>query len=201
MRRFAILTTWLLGMLLGMAATAAAQSAEIGISVGRSNFSGRDIGTITGFETGQTAVTLDNGIRIGARLALNTGYFFGHEVSYAYQDSGLRFDGGPSDGMTIQNFYYNFVVHATPEGSAVRPFGTGGVGVSVFFPPGLSSFSGGGENKFGVNYGGGLKFKLNEIFGFRVDVRDHVTGKPFDLAGATGRLHNVEYSATFSVLF
>ena len=197
MRRFVIL----LMLSGGVVATAAAQSAEIGISVGRSNFSGRDIGTITSFELGQVPVTLDNGIRIGVRMALNTGYFFGHEFSYAYQDSGLSFGGGPSDSMTVQNLYYNFVAHATPEGSVVRPFGTGGVGVSVFFPPGFSSFSGGGQNKLGFNFGGGLKFKLNEIFGLRVDVRDHVTGKPFDLAGASGRLHNVEYSTTFSVLF
>ena len=183
-----------------MVATAAAQSAEIGVSVGRSNFSDRGIGSITSFEAGQTAVTLDNGIRIGARLALNTGYFFGQEFSYSYQDSGLTFGGGPADSMTVQNVYYNFVVHATPDGSPVRPFGTGGVGVSVFFPPGLSSLSGGGQNKFGYNFGGGLKFKLNPIFGLRLDVRDHVTGKPFGLAGASGRLHNVEYSATFSLL-
>ncbi len=196
MRRFAILAT----LSLGMVATAAAQSAEIGISVGRSNFSDRGIGTITSFEAGQTAVTLDNGIRIGARLALNTGYFFGQEFSYSYQDSGLSFGGGPADSMTVQNVYYNFVVHATPDGSPVRPFGTGGVGVSVFFPPGLSSLSGGGQNKFGYNFGGGLKFNLNPIFGLRLDVRDHVTGKPFDLAGGSGRLHNVEYSATFSLL-
>ncbi len=191
----------LIVLTLGMAAAAAAQSAEIGLTVGRSNFSNSSIGTISDFELGLVPVTLDNGIRIGARISLNSGYFFGQELSYAFQDSGVSFGGGPSDSITIQNIYYNFVVHATPEGSVVRPFGTGGVGVSVFFPPGFSSFSGGGQNKFGYNFGGGLKFKLNEMFGFRVDVRDHVTGRPFDLAGASGRFHNVEYSGTFSLLF
>ena len=103
--------------------------------------------------------------------------------------------------MTIQNVHYNFGAHATPEGSAVRPFGTGGIGVSVFFPTGFSSLSEGDQNKFWFNFGGGVKFKLNELFGLRFDVRDHITGKPFDLTGASGRLHNTEYSATFSLLF
>ena len=49
--------------------------------------------------------------------------------------------------------------------------------------------------------GGGLKFKLSYKFGLRFDVRDHVTGRPFDLDDSSGRSHNVEYSATFSLLF
>jgi hypothetical protein len=32
-------------------------------------------------------------------------------------------------------------------------------------------------------------------------LRDHVTGRPFDLSANAGRLHNVEYSAGFSLLF
>ena len=34
--------------------------------------------------------------------------------------------------MTLQNFYYNFVVHATPQGTKVRPFVTAGGGFSTF---------------------------------------------------------------------
>ena len=76
-----------------------------------------------------------------------------------------------------------------------------GAGVSVYFPPGVSSLSGRGDKNFGYNYGGGLKFKLSYKFGLRFDVRDHVTGRPFDLDDSSGRSHNVEYSATFSLLF
>ncbi len=183
------------------AAVASAQSAELGLTVGWSAFSDRGIGSLTSFEEGLTPANIGNGVRIGARWATNSWVFLGHEFSYAYQRSSLAIGDQPSNGMTVQNMYYNFVAHATPEGTVVRPFATAGVGVSVFFPPGFSSLSGGGDNKFGYNYGGGLKFKLTDQFGLRFDVRDHVTGRPFDLPGASGRFHNVEYSSTFSLLF
>jgi len=183
------------------AGAASAQSAEIGLSVGASAFNNNGIGSLRTFEDGLIPETLGNGVRIGARWATNSWVFLGHEFSYAFQRTSLQIGANPADGMTVQNLYYNFVAHATPSGARVRPFGTVGAGVSVYFPPGASSLSGGGDNKFGYNYGGGLKFKLNDSFGLRFDVRDHVTGKPFDLADSSGRFHNVEYSTTFSLLF
>jgi hypothetical protein len=181
-------------------AVAAAQSAEIGLSVGWSVLSNRSLGSLSDFEAGLQLANIDNGLRIGGRISSNR-LFTGHEMSYSYQRTNLKIGGTRPEGMTVQNLYYNFVVHATPEGTIVRPFGTVGAGVSTFFPPGVSSLSGGGANKFGYNYGGGLKFKLNEKFGLRFDVRDHVTGKPFGLPNSSGRLHNTEYSTTFALLF
>jgi hypothetical protein len=61
--------------------------------------------------------------------------------------------------------------------------------------------SGYGDNKFGYNYGAGLKFRINDSYGIRIDARDYVTGKPFDLPNNSGRLHNLELSAGFSLLF
>jgi len=183
------------------AATASAQSAELGLTAGWSVLNDSGIGSLTSFEGGTAPVGLGDGVRIGARWATNSWVFLGHEFSYAYQRSSLAIGDQPSQGMTVQNIYYNFVAHATPEGTVVRPFVTAGAGVSVFFPPGFSSLSGGGDNKFGYNYGGGLKFKLSDRFGLRFDLRDHVTGKPFNLPNASGKLHNVEYSSTFSLLF
>ena len=178
-----------------------AQTAEAGVTVGWSVFADSNIGRLDG-QSGATAdeFSMSNGIRIGSRLAINSWEFLGHELSYAFQRSGLQLGGVDSGGMTIQNFYYNFVVHATPQGAKVRPFVTAGGGFSTFFPPGVSSFSGAGATKPGVNIGGGLKFKLSELYGIRFDVRDHVTAKPFGLPGSSGSLHNVEYSVGFSLL-
>ena len=186
-----------------VAATSAwGQTAEAGVTVGWSALTDSNIGRLDG-QSGAAldGFSLDNGIRIGSRLAINSWEFLGHELSYAFQRSGLRIGGADSGGMTIQNFYYNFVVHATPQGTAVRPFVTAGAGFSTFFPPGVSSFSGAGTTKPGVNIGGGLKFKLSERYGIRFDVRDHITGKPFGLPDSSGSLHNVEYSVGFSLLF
>ena len=193
MQRAAIATV----LLMFAAATAFGQGAEIGVTVGWSNFTKSTIG-VDG--TG-AAYSVDDGIRIGSRMDINSGTFIGHEFSYAWQHSNFRLERQEYAGMSIHNIYYNFLLHATPEGSAVRPFITGGVGVSVFNPPGASSFSGYGDNKFGYNYGAGLKFKVTDTYGVRLDVRDYVTGKPFDLPGNDGRLHNLEISAGFSLLF
>lgn len=177
------------------------QGAEIGLTVGWGNFTNNTVGFEDAFGEEPAEYTIDDGIRIGSRMGLNTGNFVGHEFSYAWQRSKLSILGQDFGNMSIHNIYYNFLLHATPEGSVIRPFITGGGGVSVFNPPGFSSFSGAGDNKFGYNYGAGIKIKMTESYGIRLDVRDHVTGKPFDLPDNSGRLHNMEISAGFSLLF
>jgi hypothetical protein len=192
-----------LAVLFAFGASGRAQEAEVSITGGLASFSNSKFGNLTANGDPQGELTADNGFRIGARLSLNSWEFLGHEISYAYQRSGLNIGGADSGGMAIQNYYYNFVVHATPQGSPVRPFATAGIGVSTYFPPGTSSFSGNGLNSFGYNYGGGLKFPIGPIFGLRFDVRDHVTGNPFGdfVQSSSGRIHNIEYSAGFSLLF
>ena len=137
------------------AGEARSQSAELGLSVGVSAFNDNGIGSLRVFEEGPIPASLRNGVRIGARWATNSWAFLGHEFSYAFQRTSLKIGDGPSDGMNVQNIYYNFVAHATPLDSSVRPFGTVGAGVSVYFPPGVASLSGRGDKNFGYNYGGG----------------------------------------------
>jgi opacity protein-like surface antigen len=178
------------------------QGAEIGLTVGWGNFTKSTIGVDPQFAGAPLEYKVSDGVRIGSRMDLNTGDFIGHEFSYAWQKSSLKADTDDFGGMSIHNIYYNFLLHATPEGSKVRPFITGGGGVSVFNPPGVSSLSGYGDNKFGYNYGAGVKVKITDSYGIRFDFRDYVTGKPFDLPDdGGGRLHNLEMSAGFSLLF
>lgn len=178
-----------------------AQSAEATVFAGFAQVRNGDIGT---FGLGGQAISLADGKRVGGRLSLNSGPLTGHELTYAYERRDL--DVGPEQDSLSRSheFAYNFVLHMTPRSSAVRPFVTGGLGYCSF-----SAGNGGifrdapGENKFAVNYGAGLKVKLNPLFGLRFDVRDRVTGKPnfLDLSGVSGRLHSIEYSAGFSFLF
>ncbi len=187
---------------LGAAGIGSAQVAEVAITGGWGVFTDRTLGAAD-FGAPEDQLELDNGLRIGGRLSMNR-WFLGHELSYAWQRTKIFIDDQNTESMSIQNFYYNFVVHATPEGTAIRPFVTGGAGVSTFFPPGVSSLSGSGDNKFGFNYGGGVKFRLSDKFGLRLDVRDHVTGRPFENLGINtldGKYHNVEYSVGFALLF
>jgi len=169
-----------------------AQMAEVAISGGASALTNKLLGSYSGVN-----YELDNGFRLAFRLTLNPQRFFGHEIGYAYNRTSLKFSdptGSASEGMAIHQGFYNFLVYATPEGSRVRPFATGGAHFSNFVPPGASVTSGQGENKMGFNYGGGIKLKMTELLGFRVDLRQYQTGKPFDLGGS-GLLRQTEISA------
>lgn len=199
---------WAAGAMLAMPASP--QSAELGISGGYGTLGDNTLSMQRFTDVdGGAEYTLSNGIRIGARMAFNPRAFLGHEISYAYQHGRLGYlESLPGTSVTddigairAHNMYYNAVAHATPTGTSFRPFVTGGGGFTSFFLPGISSFSGYGNTKFGYNYGGGIKINLT-MYGVRFDVRNHVTGRPFGqyLPNVEGTLNNLEFSMTFSLL-
>lgn len=153
---------------LALSSSGYGQAAEFWFGGGQSLISNGGIGTTDSSGVGtKDDVKLTDGFRIQFRLALNTRAFFGHEVGYAYNRTQLRFEtqNPPVEqGMAIHQGFYNFLVYATKEGSRVRPFGTGGVHFSNFVPPGTSATQGGGQTKFGINYGAGIKVKLTSLF-------------------------------------
>ena len=183
------------------APAAHAQSAEATVFAGMAQMRNGDIGR---FGLGAQEIRLTNGVRVGARLGLNSGSLTGHELSYAFERHDIEIASAAESRARTQQFFYNFVLHVMPRSSRVRPFVTAGLGYTSFSPGDGGIFQdASGENKFGYNYGGGLKVKLSRMFGLRFDVRDHVTGKPnfLDLPAVEGRLHSLEYSAGFSLLF
>lgn len=165
--------------LLGAASFASAQPFEASVSGGAGRISSPDLGS--GF-------ALDNGWNIGFRMTLNTYKFFGHEGGYIYNRTNLLSDGLDQGGMAVHTGFYNFLVYGTPEGSRIRPFAAGGVHFANFVPPGQTAQYGQGNTKFGVNYGAGVKVKVTSLFHVRFDVHQFLTGKPFDLPGASGKL-------------
>lgn len=145
---------------------------------------------------------LEDGFRFSFRMALNNESHFGHEVQYAYSRTKLDEPGSVPMGMAIHQGGYNFLLYATNEGTRIRPFATGGVMFANYVPPGASATQGGGDNKFGFNYGGGVKVKVASIFGLRFDVRQYTTPKPFSLPYLRqGWLRQTEVSAGFGVMF
>jgi opacity protein-like surface antigen len=181
-----------------------AQSGEGWFSAGESILSNNGIGTTAGSGGSPNDFKLDNGFRFGFRFAINTGGRIGHEMQYAYNRSHLTFQGVDQGGMAIHQGGYNFLYYATPQGSKFRPFVTGGGHFSNFVPPGSSATSGGGNTKFGFNYGAGVKVKLTSLFALRFDVRQYQTGKPNfggSLMNASGLLRQTEVSAGFGIYF
>jgi len=187
-------------ILFASAGLASAQVAELSISGGVSRFGNASLGNTVDQSGNPVAVTIDNGFRLTFRFTLNTYRFMGHEFGYGYNHSNLIIAAAKSS-MPIHQGFYNFLVYATPEGSRIRPFATGGVQFTSFVPPGASVYSGTEVTKFGVNYGGGIKFKLTDILGLRFDFRQYNTGKPFNLPDQNGRLNQMEVSVGAAFMF
>jgi opacity protein-like surface antigen len=176
-----------------------------------------DLGTSTG-DLASGTYRIKDGFRFTLRMAINNRRFTGHEFGYAYSRTGLQapaitttlpgtLPGQPSSIATVaatdyslpsHQGFYDFLVYAMPEGKAVRPFAAGGVQFTAFSQP--NSYNYNRETKYGVNYGGGIKFKVKENWGFRLDARQYNMGKPFKLPNSSGRLLMWEFSGSISFL-
>jgi opacity protein-like surface antigen len=165
-----------------------------GVSALQNGVIGNDI--VTSGAAAGAKIKLTDGVRFGFRMGFNPFVHTGFEFGYAYNRTQLHFDGPPvsEQGMAIHQGFGDALWHVTKEGSRIRPFVAGGIHFSNFVPPGSSATSGGGNTKFGVNYGFGVKAKLTSTWQIRFDFRQYETGKPFDLPGASGRLLQNEIS-------
>ena len=185
-------------LLCACAGASPAQVGEVSLSFGESLFKDN----ILGFADAVTQYKMVNGFRITARLTLNTKRFICHEFGYGYSRSKLGIVGSSEQvGTPIHQGFYDFLVYATPVGSRIRPFAAGGGQFSTFVPPGASVAYGTGTTKYGGNFGGGIKVRLNSMFALRLDFRDYATTKPFDLAGKSGALQQIEASAGLGLYF
>ncbi|MBI3473043.1 MAG: outer membrane beta-barrel protein [Candidatus Solibacter usitatus] len=178
------------------------QAAEAYISGGQAIFRNEALGV---GQSGQPSLFYrfkDSSFRIGARLALNTKRFIGHEIGYAYSPSHVVLDTVPGDiKISSHQYFYNFLGYLISEGSTFRPFIAVGGHLNTFYPPGTSVSYGNGVTKVGFNYGAGFKIKAGSMFALRFDVRDYATMKPFDFPEKKGLLHQIEASAGFGIHF
>jgi len=187
-----------------------AQSAELWVNGGASILSNKNIGSPLP-DGAPGDVQLDSGFRIGLRFDYNSAGRFGHEIQYAYNRSDLSDRTGtllPEPGsaaMNINQGGYNllYYLNATNEGAKVRPFFTVGVHFSDFVTP-FAAFQRGDVFKAGINYGGGMKFRISPMFGWRFDIRGYDTGKPNwngELFKQSGILHQTEASVGLGFYF
>jgi opacity protein-like surface antigen len=188
--------------LLCSSSAAFGQLFEAGMSFGASVLGKSDIGSdvLSAAPAPDAKIRLTNGFRFGFRVTLNTYRYLGWEFGYAYSRTHLHVDGPPSSeqGMAIHQPFGDGLFYATPEGSRIRPFVAAGVQASNFVPPGSSVAGGGGDTKFGFNYGAGVKVKIMDNWLLRGDFRQYETGKPFNLPNSSGRLYQNEISIGFA---
>jgi len=198
---------WLAVILFSGSSLIFAQSFEGSISVGRTLESNATLGSQAENIANGGSYNFTDGFNLNFRITLNTWKFFGHEVGYAYNRTHLNLnalnpDGssaGSADqgGMAVHQGFYDFLAYALPEGSRIRPFGAAGVHFANYVPPGASATYGGGQNKFGINYGGGVKIRIAGPWGVRFDVHQFANGKPdFGvIQGNSGWIRQTEVSA------
>jgi len=203
-----MLSRILLAAFCACTSVAFAQSFEIAVSGGESEFTGdKTIGTLSSDPSSGT-VSMASGFRLTFRLTFNQGRFFGHEIGYAYNHTSITIPstttpvlGGqtttPAQNVSvpIHQGFYDFLVYAIPEGKRIRPFAAGGVNFSSFVPPGSSVSYGTQQTKYGFNYGAGIKIRPTSIWGLRFDARWYNTGKPLNLYNQSGRLQQLELGA------
>jgi hypothetical protein len=177
------------------------QAGELWVNVGASILSNSGIGTASAFGGGPNDVKLDDGYRFSFRFGFNQGERFGHEIQYAFNHTDLV-QGGSSTGMHFHQGGYNFLYYVMSEKSKFRLFGTGGVMFDDFIPPG-GGINYGSQNKFGANFGGGVKVHVKGMWAVRFDVREYVSGKPdFGiLVGSSGPLWQTEVSGGVGIGF
>lgn len=169
---------------LACAPSAWAQYGEIWFSAGEMLYKNNGLGSFALLGGSTDDIRLEDGFRFGFRVAFNGDSLFGHEVQYAYNRAQFVIaQPGTSvtskQGMAVHIGGYNFLLYANHEGNRFRPFATGGVHFANFVPPGSSAARGGGDNKFGFSYGGGLKVRVTGPIAVRVDLRQYTNPKPF----------------------
>jgi opacity protein-like surface antigen len=175
------------------------QSFEASVSGGVSRLTNNVLGPdiISSGAAANSNIKLNDGFRLGFLLGFNTYSHFGYEFGYAYNRTHLHLDGPPVTdlGMAIHQGFADALLYATPEKFKVRPFAAAGVHFSNFVQPGASAQYGQGENKFGVNYGGGIKVRVASNWQVRFDFRQYETSKPtFGIFHPSGRLLQNEIS-------
>jgi len=182
-----------LALLIACAPAAFSQSFEASVSGGESYLPSKSSDIGSGY-------FVKDGFRLTLRMTLNWKRFLGHEFGYAYNHTSLNTSAtstSDTSGLPAHQGFYDFLAYALPEGSHVRPFACGGVQFTSFSPAGSYSR----ETKYGVNFGGGLKVKVMENWGFRMDVRQYNMSKPFNnILNSTGRMQLYEFGVGISFM-
>ena len=195
---------------LGFASAAWGQTGELWFNFGESFLSSNNIGDLppVSFSSGPVPVNLgDNGYRFSFRFGFNQGDHFGHEVQYAFNHTSFNEGATPvsaaaSTGMHFHQGGYNFLYYLNKDRARIRPFATAGVMFDDFVPPG-GGINSGSQNKFGANFGAGVKFHIKGMWAGRFDVREYFCGKPDfgALTGSSGLLWQTEVSAGVGIGF
>lgn len=166
------------------------QTYEVTVGGGLARMSTAPLGSVSSDDPKDDDTSFKkNAHSYGLRLTYNPYAYYGHEVGYRLTRASLRTSIPDADGnrttfedkVAIHQAFYNFLIYFMPKGEWWRPYITGGVHAYNFANPHIAGWTGIGTRNYGVNYGGGLKLKLFNHALVRLDVRDYITTKPYNL--------------------
>ena len=196
MQRQAIILT---AVCLLCAAAVQAQTFEAGAAYSFTRFSRAALGSVVSGDTAGENTRLKWKQAYGGYFTINTRGYYGHEFSY-FRDRAEFSSQVPGEAetdpriqrnstVTIHQGAYNFLIYFMPRGERWRPYITGGLEMVHFRKPQIPEWTLEKFRTYGGNYGGGIKLMPVKHVIIRLDVRDHITGKPYDLyfdeSGAT----------------
>jgi outer membrane protein W len=189
-----------------MLPAAMAQKWEVGVGGGGGFYTSQDV------TLGSTsaAANLKTNLALSAWVGQNITDRWGGELRYSYQPGDLQLKQSSTQatfGAVTHTVNYNFLWHARPSESTVRPFLSGGAGIKFFQGTGtetetqnLSQYAlltKANDLTAVVSVGGGVKVKLGAHAWLRLDVHDYMSPFPKQVitpnAGATvgGWLHDI----------
>lgn len=151
----------------------------------------------------------------GVRVTLNTRGYYGFEGMYMRArhtlSARVNFTGLPEvtrqEKINVGYGSFNVLAYMMPPRERFRPFLTVGVHTQRYGEPRFLEWTQGSIRTFGGNFGGGVKVTLHRHVLLRVDVRDYIGGKPYDLSYKDetkiggGLLQTLEGSIGFSIAF
>ncbi|MCI0624061.1 MAG: outer membrane beta-barrel protein [Acidobacteria bacterium] len=208
-RLFQFLAFWL-GLLNAVPAMAQNRF-EFGPYGGGSFFSQAFFRTSTPNPDTSVGYSFVNGGVLGVRARENLAEHFGLEQSFTFLGNNNAQFPGALLGTRLRQFYFNGNLIGYDNESRVRPYFSGGVGVSMFRPTDDAKQQAAplrapidSSNEFHYNVGGGLKFNLTEHFGLDFSLRDFIHKTPtFDWPSVTERdwIHNLQVQGGLLFMF
>ena len=194
------------------------QSRDMSVSVGLSILPTSYIGTDQLSGGSAHDIQVKSGFLFAVRFDQSQGDHFGHEFHYMNSRMPIQYnyENNAQLGGAINQGGYNFLGYFNGRDSSTRVFATAGVQLTNFLRSSDSALgcvsadctvasqppATGGNIKFGVNYGAGVKTKLTSRYSLRFDIRQYVTGRPFNLPSSPGGvLLRTEVSVGFGIGF
>ncbi|MDX2149296.1 MAG: outer membrane beta-barrel protein [Bryobacteraceae bacterium] len=183
-----------------------AQRYEFGVGGGGSFYTQKDVTSAAGTVDAKFKPSFAATVHLGQNMYR----YVSGEFRYTYQQNSMELSGaGQTASFSGRShaIHYDLVFHFRPLGAAVRPFFFGGGGVKIFegtgeevvFQP-LQNYALLTKTRQVVplvSFGAGVKFKIGNKVGARLEVRDYFSAFPKDVVaeapGASiggGWIHN-----------